>query len=158
MSAREVSSTGCFTTLPRSIGGVDLFDKRSQPCPHASDILRRDTSSHTGIERTQHIVNVIFGALRIINWALIVGVGGSDIGMGESAVRFGSPRDNKQTALIFGHGNDHSNIVANFLPRHSDVHTFGWPNRVRVDSIFKSPYSVGPHAGGVNHNMGLHIN
>ena len=134
--------------------------QRPQTGPHTGDVGFGDRAvrarGHRRIEGAQHVGDVFGRALRVVERAAVVGVGGAYIGVPEGAVAHRTPRHEEQAALVFRNGNDHSDVVAHQVPRHGDVHAFGGANAVGVGAFVERAHGVGPHACGVHHLLRAH--
>ena len=87
--------------------------------------------------------DVLGRALRVVDRAVVVGVGGADVG--EVA-----PRHHEDRTPVLRHRHDRGDVVAHLLPRHRDVDALGRTDRVRVGALVDRADVVGPHAGRVH--------
>ncbi|NLH23182.1 MAG: HD domain-containing protein, partial [Bacteroidales bacterium] len=95
-------------------------------------------------------------ALRIVERAVVVGVGGTDVGVLEGAVGERAPRHDEQAALVLRNRDHDGDVVAHLRPRHGDVHALRRANGIGVGALIERAHVVGPHAGGVDHHLGPH--
>ena len=77
--------------------------------------------------------------------------------MCKRSIRLWTPRNNKQTALVFGDGDDDCDVIANFVPRNRDMNAFSRANGVGIDAFFKCANCVSPNAGSIDNDMGANI-
>ena len=96
-------------------------------------------------------------AHRVVERAVVVGVGGAHVGERERAVAPGQPRHQEQAAPVLGHGDHHGDVVADLVPRHREVHALGWSHGGGAAAVAHRQQLVGPHAGGVHHDPGGHV-
>ena len=158
--ADDAGIVGGDAVATRQIGGAPragCFDERAQACPHAGDIGFGDARRDGRVECTEHVGNVVLRALRIVDIAVVVGVGGAHIGMLERAVGLGSPRHHEQAALVLGDRDDHGDVVAHLFPWHGDVHALCGADGIGVLGLGECPYVVGPHSGRVHHHRSTHM-
>src|SRR6185369_7368067 len=114
-----------------------------------------DVGGDRGVDSAQHVVDVVCGALRVIDIALVVGVGGADVGVLEGAVGLGPPRHHEQAALVLRHRDHDGDVVAHLLPRDRQVHALRRTDRVGVLALGHGADVVDPHAGGVDDDLGV---
>ena len=94
----------------------------------------------------KQVVDVLTGDRRVVDGAVVVGVGGADVG--ELA-----PRHDEHRALVLGDRDDDGDVVADLAPRHGDVDALGRTDRVGVRALVERADLVGPHAGGVDDGL-----
>ena len=102
------------------------------------------------VQRPQHVGDVVGGALRVVEGAVVVGVGGADVG--ELA-----PRHDEQAAPVLGHRDDHGDVGLHLRPRDRDVDPLGRTDAVGVLALVEGAHLVGPHAGGVHDGATAHV-
>ena len=147
--------------LARQVGGAGADGRtheRPQPGPHPGDLIAGDRPGRgrveRGVDRPEHVVDVVAGARRIVERTVVVGVGGADVGVGERAVGTRPPRHHEQAALVAGDRDDRGDVVAHQLPRDRHVDALGRPDRTTVSGALHRPQFVGPHPGGAHHHRG----
>ena len=119
----------------RQVGGAALGsasvlcgDERPQACPRADHVVASECATAARdrlVERAQAVVDVFWRALRVVDAALVVGVGGADIGVAVRAITVGHVRHDEERPLVARNGDDNGDVVANKFPRHGDVDAFG---------------------------------
>ena len=130
------------------------LDERAQPGPDARHVVGRDAGGHGRVQRVEHVADVVGRARRVVERAVVVGVGRADVGVAERAVVAWSPRHDEQAALVAADGDDDGDVVAHLVPRHGEVDALRRADRVGVDAVLQRPHLVGPHAGGVDDDRG----
>src|SRR4051795_12321289 len=134
----DVARAATDLVTPRKIRGTAggcALDEWPQARPDAGDVGLRDTGRDGCIEGFQYVGDVVFGALRVVDRTVVVRVSGADVGVLERAIGAATPRDDEQAALVLGHGDHNSDVVANLLPRHGEVHTLGRSDGVRIGTL-----------------------
>ena len=96
-----------------------------QSGPRAENVGLRDRRRDRTVDRAQQVRDVFGGALRVVERAVVVGVGGADVG--EVA-----PRHDEHRAPVLRHRDHRGDVVAHLRPRHGDVHALGGADRVGV--------------------------
>ena len=127
-----------------------ITDQRSQARPCAGDVVGGDVRRHRAVDGTEQVLDVLTCALRIIDRAVVVGVGGADVG--EVA-----PRHHEDGPLVLRDGDHRGDVVLDLRPRDRDVNALGRADRVRVFGLVEGSHFVGPHATGVDHRAGADV-
>ncbi len=136
----------------REVGGLradGVLHEWSQPGPGPEDVRLGDTGRHRRVERTQDVLDVLWCALRIVERAVVIRVGGTDVGEV-------SPRNDEERAPILRHGDDDRDVVLGLGPRNRDVDTLGRADRLRASSLVERAQLVGPHSCRVHDDSGAH--
>ena len=141
--AVDVVATGEIGGPARRCG----LHERTQAGPGADDVVTGDRVDVVGVDRGQEVVDVVLGALRIVDAAVVVGVGGADVG--ELAVGHDEHR-----AAVLGDRDDRGDGVAHEVVGDREVHPLGRPHRVGVGALVEGADPVGPDAGGVDDGVG----
>ena len=100
------------------VGGAPAagrLDERAQPGPRADDVVGGDVGRDGGVERAEQVVDVVGRALRVVERAVVVGVGGADVGVLEGAVGV-APRHDEEAALVPADRDDDGDVVADLAP------------------------------------------
>ncbi len=132
----------------RSLVASFTSGRRPAHVPRMS--ARGDAGRDRCVHRTQHVVDVIARALWIVERALVVGVGGADVG--EVA-----PGDDEERSTILRHGDHRRDVVLRLVPRHRDVDALRRSDRSGMHSLVQCPQLVGPDAGRVHDRLGAHL-
>jgi len=136
--------------LTGQVGGAArpaVCHQRSQPGPGAGDVLVGQVGAGPGVERAQQVGDVLGGALRVVDRAVVGGVGGADVGVV-------APRHDEHRPLVATDGQDHADVVAHPVPRHGQVDALGRGDRAGVGRLVQGPHVVGKHAPGVDDRCG----
>ena len=135
-----------------ALGVLVRLHQRTEPRPHAEYVVHGHTCRDTRVQCVEHVLDVVFGALGVVDRSLVVGIGRADVGVHERAVTLRHPRDHKQAPAVFRDGDDDGDVVAHLVPRHSEVHALCGADRVGVHLLVERADIVGPHAGCVDHD------
>ncbi len=138
---------------PREIGGARAggrAEQRPEPGPRAHDVVFGHLLRRGTVEGAQEVRHVVGRALRIVDRAVVVGVGRAD-------VREITPRDDEHRPPVVRDRHDRGDVVAHLRPRHRDVHSLCGADRLRVSALVECPHLVGPHARGVDDTRGPHV-
>ena len=95
------------------------------------------------VHRAEEVRGVVGGALRIVDIAVVIGVGSAD-------VRVLPPRNHEDRTVVTGDGYHHRDLVAHLVPRHGDVYTLRRTERRRVRAFVECAHFVGPDAAGIH--------
>ena len=132
----------------REVGGAFLgggAEQRAQSGPRCGDVRFGEWRDQRAIDGAQEICHVVGRALRIVDVAVVIGVGGAD-------VRVLPPRHDEDRAFVAGDRNHHRDLVLHLVPRHRDVHAFGRPERRGMRSFIERTHFVGPNPARVHHD------
>src|SRR5581483_6982074 len=97
-----------------------------------------DGCGDPGVEGGEEVVDVGGGALRVVERAVVVGVGGADV----DPV---APGDDEHRPPVAGHRQDGGDVEGRPAVGEGDVHALGRADRLRVDALVEGPQLVGPH-------------
>src|SRR5690606_20295173 len=101
---------------------------------------------HRAVDGPQQVGDVLGGALGIVDRAVVVRVGGADVGQLVGAGAPGEPGHHEDRALVLGDRHHHGDVVADPLPRHGDVDALGGADRVGRLALVEPAHLVGPDA------------
>src|SRR5690606_14920121 len=136
-------------------GGV--ADEGAQAGPGAEHVVLGQRAGDGVVDGLEQVGDVLGRALRVVEVAVVVGVGGADVGdrpgPADRAVLAG-PRHDEDRPPVAPHGQDGGDVVADLLPGHGDVDALGRPDAAGVGALGQGPHLVAPHAGGVDDDPG----
>ena len=145
---------------PRQVGraaALGVAHEGAQPGPCAQHVGPVERLGQRAVDGADQVVDVLGGALGVVDVAVVVGVGRADVGdralAADPAVGAG-PRHDEDRPPVLGHGHDGGDVVAHLVPRDGDVDALGRPDGVGAAALLQRPHVVGPHAGGVDDDPG----
>ncbi len=118
-----------------------------------------------GVDRPQHVLDVLGGALRIVERPVVVGVGGPEVGetprtRGDAGLEFvRGPWHHEDGTLVARHGQHRGKIARQLLGRYGQVDALRGSDRHRAGGGVAGQVShlFGPHPAGVDHHLGPHL-
>ena len=87
----------------REVGGATArrrLHERTQARPGAEHVGLGERLPHRQVDGPEQVGDVVGGALRVVDRAVVVGVGGADVGELEAAVVGRQPRHHEHAALV----------------------------------------------------------
>ena len=134
------------------VGGAGVAaraQQRPQPRPGADDVGVGELLVGDAVERAEQVVDVGRGARGIVERAVVVGVGGADVG----GI---TPRHDEHRSAIAGHGHDRGDVVAHLGPGQRDVDPLGRTDRRGMVTFVERAHVVGPHPCRVHDGARAH--
>ena len=136
--------------LARQLGRLLALpcQQRTQPGVHPVDVVVCQRRRQHRVDGAEDVVDVGLGRGRMGQVEIPVGVGGAD-----DPVR--APRDDEQHRLLGAQDDRH--LAHDAVAGDHDVHALGCPHPKSPALLGQCLNLVGPHAGGVDHDVPAHL-